>query len=270
MTPAMHYPIGQGPLFRVASATSGNAWPDPVMGLGSYYLSRDGNRYSRPHRLTVYCAEDPLVAITEGAFYQALRWQNDIASFPMKTVAYPLRSEHLLWAFLLDPRPPLIDMESTLARHHFGYPPHLLLNPSRSDSGTQAMADVVRTYTPPAGSGQPNPEGMNVPSVRTPYAGGFPPHRFALFVMNTPASMPYDQRSRLVAKMKIEFEFEFLTHSPANPVGYSSPRINSHEPKFRVSLIPGEPVLAHVPAYPGRPQARTYPLNRWHRIRIVF
>jgi hypothetical protein len=96
--------------------------------------------------------------------------------------------------------------------------------------GRVCARTVVRTYTPPAGSGPPNPEGMKVPSVRTPHARGFQPHQFAFFVMNTPASVPYDQRSRLVAKMKIEFEF--LTHSPANPVGYSSPRINSHDPSF--------------------------------------
>lgn len=76
----MYYPIGQGPFFRVASASSGNAWPDPVRGEGAYYVGREGNRYSRPDQLTVYCAEDPHVAITEGSFYQALKWQNDIAS----------------------------------------------------------------------------------------------------------------------------------------------------------------------------------------------
>ena len=264
----MYYPIGQGPLFRVASASSGNVWPDPVMGRGAYYVSRDGNRYSRPHQLTVYCAEDPLVAITEGAFYQALEWQNDIASFRMKTVAYPLRSEHLLWAFRIDPRPPVIDMESAFAGNHFGYPPHLLRNPNRVYSGTQAVADDVRTHMPPTGSGQPNPEGMKVPSVRTPHARGFQPYQLALFVMNTRTAVPYDQRSELVARMKIEFEF--LTHSPANPVAYESPRINWSEPKFRVTRIRGEPTVSPIPVFAGRPGARTYSLNRWHRIRIVF
>jgi len=268
MTPDMYYAIGQRPLFRVASATSGNVWPAPVMGQGAYYVPRGGNRYSRPHQLTVYCAEDPLVAITEGAFYQALQWQTDIASFRMKAVTYPLRSEHLLWAFRIDPHPPVLDMETALASNHFRYPPHLLVNPSRDYSGTQAVADDVRTYAPPAGSGQPNPEGMKVPSVRTPYPTGFQPHHLALFVMNTSASVPYDQRSQLIAKMKIEFEF--FTHVPVNPVAYQSPRINWIAPKFRVTPIPGEPVLSPIPAYAGRPNARTYPLNRWHRVGIVF
>jgi hypothetical protein len=147
----MYYPIGQGPLFRVASAVSGNVWPAPVMGYGAYYVARGGNRYSRPHQLTVYCAEDPLVAITEGAFYQALAWQNEIASSRMKAVSYPLRTEHLLWAFRIDPRPPVIDMESPLASNHFAYSPHVLLNPAKAYSATQAIADDVRTYDPPRG-----------------------------------------------------------------------------------------------------------------------
>jgi len=52
----MYHPIGKGPLFRVASATSGNVWPDPVLGHGAYYVGIDANRYSRPDRLTVYGA----------------------------------------------------------------------------------------------------------------------------------------------------------------------------------------------------------------------
>ena len=264
----MYHPIRQGPLFRVASATSGNVWPDPVMGHGAYHVDIAGNRYSRPHQLTVYCAEHPLVAIAEGAFYQALNWQKDIAAYRTKAITYPLKAEHLLWAFRIDPQPPVIDMESPLASNHFAYSPHVLLNPSRVYSGTQAIADDVRTYTPPAGSGQPRPEGMKVPSVRTPYVTGFQPHHLALFVMNTPDSVPFDQRSQLVAKMKIEFEF--FTPSPRTSVGYQHARIDWVAPKFRVTAIPGEPSLSPIPAYPGRPNARTYPLNRWHRIEIVF
>lgn len=264
----MYHPIGPGPLFRVASATSGTVWPDPVLGHGAYYVDRNGNRYSGPDQLTVYCAEDPLVAITEGAFYQALKWQIDIASYQMKAVGYPLRSEHLLWAFQIDPQPPVIDMASPHASTGFRYSPHVLLNPSRLYSGTQAIADDVRTYTPPAGSGQLRPEGLKAPSVRTPYAAGHQPHQLALFVRNMPGSLPFDRRSRLIAKMRIEFEF--FTHSPVTSVAYQHPRINWHAPKFRVTSIPGEPSLSPIPAYLPRPNARTYSLNRWYRLRIVY
>ena len=120
----------------------------------------------------------------------------------MKAVTYPLRSEHLLWGFQIDPRPIVVDMESALASNHFAYSPHLLLNPSRAYSGTQAVADDVHTYTPPPGSGLPNPEGMKVPSVRTPYTRGFQPHLLALFVNISPASVPYNQRSQLLAQIR--------------------------------------------------------------------
>jgi len=264
----MYYPVGAGPLFRVASATFGNVWPEPVLGQGAYYVDAAGNRYSRPHQLTVYCAEDPLVAITEGAFYQALAWQQILASSRTKAVTYPLKSEHLLWAFTLAPPPPILDMEDPLASNRFAYAPHVLLNPSRAYSATQAIADDVRTYTPPAGSGQPKPEGMKIPSGRTPYAKGFQPHHLALFVINTPGVVPLDHRASLVAKMRIEFEF--LTRPPAASVAFHHPRIDWGRPKFRVTPIPGAVALSPLPAYPGRPNPRTYSLNRWHRIAIVF
>jgi hypothetical protein len=109
---------------------------------------------------------------------------------------------------------------------------------------------------------------MKIPSVRTPFASGFQPHHLALFVMNMPATVPFNQRSQLVAKMKIEFEF--FTRSPPTPVAYQHARIDWASPKFRVTAIAGEPSLSPIPAYPGRPNSRTYRLNRWYRIGIVF
>jgi hypothetical protein len=264
----MYYPVGRGPLFRVGSAISGNLWPDPVLGHGAYYLPMTANRYSRPDQLTVYCAEDPVVAITEGAFYQSLNWQGEIAASRMKGVNYPLRSEHLLWAFQIVPIPAVIDLESPLARTHFSYSPHVLLNPSRSYAATQAIADEVRTYVPPAGSTQPRPEGLKAPSVRTPYGTGFQPHQLALFARDLPDPPPFDRRSELIANMKIEFEF--LTHVPRKSVEYRDARIDWSTPRFRMAAIPGEPSLSPIPASTIGPKARTYSLNRWYRIKIVF
>jgi hypothetical protein len=160
-------------------------------------------------------------------------------------------------------------METALACSLFRYSPHVLLNPSRSYSATQAIADDVRTYNPPAGSGEPKPEGMKIPSVRTPFANGFQPHHLALFVVNMNGTTPFDQRSRLVAKMKIEFEF-FTAESPPISVRYEHARIAWSAPKFRVTAIPGEQSLSPIPAYPGRPNSRTYRLDQWYRIGIGF
>lgn len=238
------------------------------MGYGAYYADEDGNRFSGPDQLTVYCAEDPLVAITEGAFYQALKWQNEIASFKMKAVTYPLHSEHLCWAFHINPLPVLIDAESASASLHFRYPPHLLLNPSRKYSGTQAIANGIRTYVPPAGSGEPRPEGLKSASVRTPYVGVFQPHQVALFVRDTPWSPPFSNRAQLAAKMKIEYEF--LTHDVATSVAYQTTRINWARPRFRLSTLPPEPFLDPIPVYAGRPNSVVYTLNNWHEIEVVF
>jgi len=108
------------------------------------------------------------VAITEAAFYQALRWREAIASSFVLAVAYPFHSEHLFWTFRIDPRPPIIDLEHAGAALTFGYSPHVVTNPSQNYRATQDIADKVRGYTPPLGSPDPPPEGVRSPSVRTP------------------------------------------------------------------------------------------------------
>ncbi len=162
----MYYQIGDGDLYRVTWPNM--VWPAPVQGLGAFYTPKDGSRYNRPHQRTVSCAEDPLVAITEAAFYQALRWREAIASSFVLAVAYPFHSEHLFWTFRIDPRPPIIDLEHAGAALTFGYSPHVVTNPSQNYRATQDIADKVRGYTPPLGSPDPPPEGVRSPSVRTP------------------------------------------------------------------------------------------------------
>jgi hypothetical protein len=235
-------------------------WPDPVQGQGAYYVGGQGNRYSRPHQLTVYCADDVRVAITEGAFYQALNWQKDLASFRTKGLTYPLRSEHILWAFNIDPAPVVLNLEDPVAQQVFAFPPHVLLNPSQYYAGTQAIADDVRVYQPPTGSPHNRPEGLKAPSVRTPYRQGHQPYHYALFVVNTPGSTPFEHRSTLLAQLKIEYEF--LTHKPSKSVDYADARIDWTHPKFRLSAIPG--------ATNTWGSVGSLSLNRWYRLTIVF
>lgn len=271
MSPPLYYSIGAGPLFRVASATSGNIWPAPLSGAGAYFTGSHGNRYSGPDQLTVYCAEDPLVAITEGAYYQAMEWQNALAHAHSRALSYPFRSTHLLWAFQIAPPPvPVVDLESDLASQTFGYSPQVILNPSRVYSATQDVARLVRGYTPPAGSGLQRPEGLKAPSVRTPYLQGFQPHQLALFVRDLPGAglIPFAQRSTLLAKMSIEFEF--LSQSTGASVTYSDARIDWSRPKFKVAPIPGEASFDPVPAFTNRPGANVFALNQWHSLEIVF
>jgi hypothetical protein len=263
----MYYSIGAGNLYRVTSAAT--VWPNPVQGHGAYYISTQGNRYNRTDQLSVYCSEDPLVALTEGAYYQSMKWQNDIAYSRLKSITYPLRSEHLLWGFRVDPLPAVLDLEHTAAVVLFGFSPHMLLNPSREYTGTQGIADEVRGYAPPGGSSDPRPEGLKAPSVRTPRAGAFQPHQCCLFVRNMPGCLPYDQRSQLVAKMKLEFEF-FAVSPVAGSVNFHSTVINWSRPKFRIAALPGEPRLSPIPGFDGRPNAKAIRLNRWYNLSIIY
>jgi len=173
----MYYTIGHGNLYRITSAAT--VWPNPVRGHGAYYISKQGNRYNRPDQLTVYCSEDPVASITEGAFYQAIEWHSNMAYSRINAITYPLRSEHILWAFRIDLLPSVVDLESTEAIARFTYQPHILLNPSREYTRTQELADDVRAYTPPSGSPDPRPEGVKAPSIRTLRKGTFQPHQCA-------------------------------------------------------------------------------------------
>ena len=151
----MYHQIGAGDLYRVTRPDTVWIEPDqkePVQGLGAFYTPKDGNRYNRTQQCTVSCSEDPLVAITEAAFYQALKWREAIAWSLIKTVTYPLRSEHLFWAFQIDPHPPVIDLEDAAAVVAFGYSPHVVTNPSQNYRATQEIADAVRTHAPPLGA----------------------------------------------------------------------------------------------------------------------
>jgi hypothetical protein len=246
----MYYPIGDGDLYRVTGPDT--VWPAPVQGLGAFYTTKDGSRYNRPHQRTVSCSEDPLVVITEATFYQALKWREAIASSLVHAVTYPFRSEHLFWAFRIDPRPPVIDLEHAGAALTFGYSPHVVTNPSQNYWATQDVADKVRGYAPPLGSPDPPPEGVRAPSVRTPKAGAYQPKQLALFVMDKDPIVPFDQRSQLSARMLLEFEFR-AAPPDGGAVDYHSSAINWTKPRFRLTALAGEPFLTPVPALIGRP-----------------
>ncbi len=98
----MYYRLAVGaPLYRVTSP--GVGWPNPVRALGAFYTR--GGRYNGPSQPTVYCTEDPLAAIAEAAFYEALERQYKISRHRNLAVTYPLVSTLTFWAFSLSPAP---------------------------------------------------------------------------------------------------------------------------------------------------------------------
>jgi hypothetical protein len=263
----MYYQIGPGDLYRVTRDNT--VWPDPVRGLGAFYLPPGGNRYNAVHQVTVSCSEDPWAAICEAAYYQALKLREAIASSLINAVAYPFRSEHLFWGFRIDPRPPVIDLESPVAAALFQYSPHILTNPGQNYRATQSISNAVRAHAPPMGSPDPLPEGILAPSVRTPRVGTYQPKQLALFVVQRPGLLPYDQRSTLTAKMRLEIEF-FAAPPVGGPVVFQSLAIDWTKPKFRLSAIAGEPSIGSVPPWAARPGGKSIPLNKWLKLNICY
>lgn len=263
----MYHQIGAGDLYRVTGDRT--IWPDPVRGLGAFYLPRSGNRYNVAHQVTVSCSEDPWVALCEAAFYQGLKLRTAISSSLVNALAYPFRSEHLFWGFRINPLPAVIDLESPIAAAKFEYPGHVLTNPGQTYSATQSISTAVRSHVPPMGSPDPLPEGILAPSVRTPMVGAYQPKQLALFVIQRPGVTPYDQRSTLTARMKLEIEF-FAAPPVGGPVNFQTTAINWTRPKFRLSAIAGEPSISPVPILAGRPGARPIRLNRWHVLNLCY
>jgi len=263
----VYYQIGGGNLYRVTGENT--IWPDPVRGLGAFYLPKSGNRYYSVHHVTVSCSEDPWPVICEAAYYQALKLSEAISSSLVNAVTYPFRSRHAFWAFQINPVPPVIDLENPLAVALFQYSPHVLTNPSQNYLATQQVANSVRAHTPPLGSPDPIPEGILAPSVRTPKSGAYQPKQLALFVINRPGLQPFDQRSNLAAKMLLELEF-FAAAPVGGSVNYQSVAVNWMKPKFRLSTIAGQPSIGPVPALAGRPGAVPIPLNVWRVLNIFY
>ncbi len=263
----MYYQIGPGNLYRVTRDDT--IWPVPVRGDGAFYVLPGGNRYNAAGQVTVSCSEDPWVAICEAAYYQALKLRNAISSSLINALTYPFRSEHVLWGFQINPLPPVIDLEDPVAEALFQYSPHILTNPGQNYLATQFVANAVRSHTPPMGSPDPLPEGIFAPSVRTPKSGAYQPKQLALFVINRPGLLPYDQRSNLNGKMRLEIEF-FDAAPVGGPVTFLSQAINWTKPKFRISTIAGEPSFGPIPALAGSPGSRSIPLNRWLSLQICY
>jgi hypothetical protein len=273
----MYYALSAGArLYRVTSPNT--AWPAPLLGLGAYFTH--GGRYNRAGQATVYCSEDPLVVITEAAFYEALEWQRRISVQRYYPMTYPLVSDHVLWCFTLDPPPPLIDLEHHQAQHTFQYPPHLIHNPSlnprqgiqlagqapsRDYTGTQELADEIRAYLPPPGTNQARPEGVKAPSVRMRRKYNFQPFHLALFVMDPRIQVPYEKRATFVNQWQLRLEFEQAR--PRQAVTNTTVEIDWVAPRFQLGPAGHPP----VPAYAGRPRAIEHTMApQWYPVNIRY
>ncbi len=275
----MYYTLAAGArLYRITDV--GAIWPTPLLGQGAYF--NKGGRYNSAGDPTVYCAEDPVAAIAESVFYQALEWQLRISNHNITAVHYPLESAHQLWCFSIDPAPVIIDLMHPQAIQQFQHTPHMLLNPSlnphggphrrgqplaRDYFGTQQLAKDITGYTPPPGSPNPRPEGIKAPAIRMKRTANYRPHQLALFVFpGAPAAVhvPYENRSRLI--MQCELQLRFLELSSRRAVTIQTVDIDWCKPQFRIRGAGAAP----IPAYPGRPGATSYNPNTWHNVNVQY
>jgi RES domain len=262
-------------LYRVTSTNTN--WHRPLLGQGAHFTH--GGRYNRVSQATVYCSEDPLVAITEQAFYQALDWHRAISFQRKNPMTYPLISRHTLWCFSIDPPPPLIDLEHQQAMDTFQYSPHFLHNPSlnprpgvqtlfqnpaRDYTGTQELADDVRSYSPPPGVNQPRPEGVKFPSTRMPRKYKFQPCNLALFIKDADLQVPYHERSDLIDQW--ELTIEFLELRSGQPVTFQTREIDWERPRFQIGPVGGNV----IPAYIRRPRSAAINPDQWCELDVCY
>jgi hypothetical protein len=160
-------PSPSTPFYRATRI--GTTWSKVLRGDGAFYT--DGGRYNTTHQPTAYTADDPIVAISELAFYQAMSWQRDIGSRLTPDLEFPLVSEHLLWCFTLDNPPKILDLSNDISRQVFTYHRFALVNPSSYHQATRELADKIRMHP---NAEAPNVGGLKAPSVRAiPVGGGY-------------------------------------------------------------------------------------------------
>ena len=230
-----------------------------LSGMGAYHTL--GGRYHRPHQRTVYASDDPLVAITEMAYYQALEWHERIGGGRTRTPAplpkpepptYPLRSSHLLWCFTLAAPLAVIDLDDPTAYAAFQHAPIEILNPGQAYDTTQSLADRIRAFKSPH---HPRAEGIRAPSVRMPVAGGHRPTQYALFVMSG-RSLSGQVAWRAVLTL------EFLDQA-GSAVSPATREVAWARPRF---LLQG--LQSPIPAFPPRPGSQPLHPGQWYPIEI--
>ena len=241
-------------------------WSQVLQGLGAHF--NRGGRYNVNDQRRVYLSDDPLVAVTETAFYQANTWQDAIGSGLDGRLRprFPLRSKHLLWSFTIDGSHSIVDLMHEDAVRHYGFLPCALLNPGRSYRTTRELAVLIREHPTPA---RPAARGFKAPSVRTPRTEFFQPYQYVLFPSVPEENQLDSLTGALVRSWSLTIEF---LDEDNRPVTEHTRSINWTQPRFRLSQ-PRRTDTGNrgpVPANPARPGAIEYRPGTWYPIVIKY
>jgi RES domain len=251
------------------AADRGLRWSQILTGLGAFLGNKKTGRYHGSRQRTVYAASDPLVAITEAAYYEALgvQWRIGTTILSQTHRLPPLRARSFrLWAFRLDPPPTVIDLEDPGAQPIFNHPPFVLRNPTANDyRPTQDLMDAVFNL-PPNAAGQ-KAWGVKAPSARTPRVALGPPGQWFSPFQYAFIVQPHQQRLPATRLDSWDLEVEFLDLDTQAPVTAHTTAVDWERPRFNLVPRAGAPT---IPAFVGRPGALAYPPNVPHPIQINY
>jgi hypothetical protein len=251
------------------AADQGLRWHQILTGLGAFLGNKKVGRYHGSRQRTVYGAPDPLVAITEASFYEALGVQSHIGTtmLPQAHSLPPLTAGSFrLWAFRLNPPPTVIDVEDPGAHPLFNLPPFVLRNPTANDyRPTQELMDAV--FNLPANAAGQKAWGVKVPSARTPRVAlpapgtWFHPFQYAFIVP------PHQQRLPATQLGSWDLEVEFFDQDSQAPVTATTVTVDWQQPRIR--LVPRAGAGA-IPAFAARPGAVDYVPDVQHTVQISY
>ena len=240
-----------------------------LTGLGAFLGNKKTGRYHSSRQRTVYAAPDPLVAITEAAFYEALGVQLRIGTtmLPQTHALPPLTaSSFRLWAFRLNPPPTVLDLEDPSAHPLFNHPPFVLRNPTASDyRPTQDLMDAV--FNLPANALGQKAWGVKAPSARTPRVAVGPPGSWYSPFQYAFIVPPHQQRLPATLLDSWDLEVEFLDQDTGASVTAHTTAVDWQRPQF--NLVP-RAGAGTIPPFGGRPGAVAYPPNAPQFLQINF
>jgi hypothetical protein len=205
-------------------------------------------------------------AITEYAFYEALRWQGAIGTTALQNQRHlpPFRKvpkeRPRLWSFRLTPPPTLVDVTDPAAFNTFQHPAYVLTNPFHTAYvPTQDLMDAA-FHHPPVPPGNPI-QGVQAPSVRTPPAGNSPRLQ-QVFVLGA-------NQNRLAgaAEESWDLDIEFLDAVGA-PVTVHATAVDWHKPRFRLYPRGGAGAIPALVQAVGGPAV--YQPNVWYFLDLRY